>query len=168
MRLYELTKDYMDLLYAIDNEEIPEEAITDTLEAITASIEEKADNIACMLKGLEAEAQAIKEEESCLAERRKAKERAYERIKAYLSEELLKANITAVDTARNKITFRKSESVHIANEDDFVTWAMVKDRCDLLKFGKVTPDKTAIKKAINDGATIEGAELRVNQNIQLR
>ena len=84
MKLYELTNDYMDLLYAIDNEEIPEEAITDTLEAITASIEEKADNIACMLKGLEAEAQAIKAEEDRLKERRQAKERAYEKIKAYL------------------------------------------------------------------------------------
>jgi hypothetical protein len=167
MTLYELTKDYMDLLFAIDNEEIPEEAITDTLEAITASIEEKADNIACMLKGLEAEAQAIRAEELRLAERRKAKERAYEKIKAYLSEELLKANITAVDTARNKITFRKSESVHISNEDAFIAWAIL-NRDDLISYGKATPNRTAIKKALNGGAVIDGAELRVNQNIQLK
>lgn len=166
MRLYELTKDYMDLLYAIDTEEIPEEAITDTLEAITASIEEKADNIACMLKGLEAEAQAIKAEEDRLKARRQAKERAYEKIKAYLSAELLKANITAVDTARNKITFRKSESVRIANETAFITWALL-NRDDLIKYGEPTANRTAIKKALKDGAVIDGAELCVNQNIQL-
>lgn len=167
MRLYELTKDYMDLLYAIDTEEIPEEAITDTLEAITASIEEKADNIACMLKGLEAEAQAIKAEEDRLKARRQAKERAYEKIKAYLSAELLKANITAVDTARNKITFRKSESVHIANETAFITWALL-NRDDLIKYGEPTANRTAIKKALKDGDVIDGAELCVNQNIQLK
>lgn len=167
MKLYELTKDYMDLLYAIDTEEIPEEAITDTLEAITASIEEKADNIACMLKGLEAEAQAIKAEEARLAERRKAKERAYDRIKAYLSEELLKANITAVDTPRNKITFRKSESVHIADEDAFISWA-AENNIMLIKITKPTADKTAIKKALKEGAVVEGAELHVNNNIQIK
>ena len=167
MRLYELTKDYMDLLYLIDTEEIDPEAITDTLEAITASIEEKADNIACMLKGLEAEAQAIKAEEDRLKERRKAKERAYERIKAYLSEELLKANITAVDTARNKITFRKSEGVYIADEGAFLSWALA-NRNDLVKYGKPEVNKTAIKIAIKSGIGIEGAELRVNQNIQLK
>lgn len=167
MRLYELTKDYMDLLYAIDNEEIPEEAITDTLESITANIEEKADNIACMLKGLEAEAQAIKAEEDRLKARRQAKERVYEKIKAYLSAELLKANITAVDTARNKITFRKSESVHIANETAFLTWAL-HNRDDLIKFGEPTANKTAIKKALKEGAVVEGAELRISNNIQLK
>ena len=167
MRLYELTNDYMDLLFAIDNEEIPEEAITDTLEAITASIEEKADNIACMLKGLEAEAQAIKAEEDRLKARRQAKERAYERIKAYLSEERLKANITAVDTARNKITFRKSESVQIVDEGAFLSWALI-NNTELIKFGEPKPNVSVIKKALKDGATIQGAELRVNQNIQLK
>ena len=167
MKLYELTKDYMDLLYAIDNEEIPEEAITDTLEAITANIEEKADNIACMLKGLEAEAAAIKAEEDRLKARRQAKERVHERIKAYLSEELQKANITAVDTPRTKITFRKSESVHITNETTFLTWALL-NRDDLIKYGEPEPNKTAIKKALKEGAVVEGAELRVNQNMQIK
>ena len=64
MKLYELTNDYLALLDAIDNDEMPEEAIADTLEAITASIEDKADSIACVLKNLDAEIVAIKTEET--------------------------------------------------------------------------------------------------------
>lgn len=165
MKLYELTNDYLALMQAIDNDEIPEEAIADTLEAITASIEDKADNIACILKNLDADIVAIKAEETRLAERRKAKERLYERIKQYLSEELQRAGVDAVETPRNRITFRRSESVEVA--DSFVEWAM-ENRDDLLTYAEPTANKTAIKKALKDGAEIVGAELRVKNNIQLK
>jgi hypothetical protein len=167
MKLYELTNDYRALMNAIDNEEIPEEAIADTLEAITGEIEVKADEIACLLKNLNADIAAFKAEETRLAERRKQKERAYERIKAYLAEELQKASVTSVDTARNKISFRKSESVYIANEAEFLEWALM-NRDDLIKYGEPSPKLTEIKNAIKGGAVIEGCELRTNQNIQLK
>ena len=167
MKLYELTNDYRALMNAIDNDEIPEEAIADTLEAITGEIEVKADEIACLLKNLNADIAAFKAEETRLAERRKQKERLYERIKAYLSEELLKANVSSVDTARNKISFRRSESVYIANEADFLEWAIL-NRCDLIKFGEPSPKLTEIKKAIKDGVVIDGVQIVEKNNIQLK
>lgn len=166
MKLYELTNDYLALIDALDNDEIPEEAITDTLEAITASIEEKADSIACLLKSLDAEIVAIKAEEARLAERRKSKERAHERIKAYLSESLQKAGLDKVETARNRITFRKSESVEV-DEDVFIAWAQT-NRDDLLTYSSPKANKTAIKKALKDGIEMIGAELHVKTNIQIK
>ena len=166
MKLYELTNDYLALLDAIDNDEIPEEAIADTLEAITASIEEKADSIACLLKNLDAECAAIKAEEARLAERRKAKEKSHERIKQYLSETLQRAGLDKIETARNKITFRKSESVEV-DEESFITWAQ-KNRDDLLTYSAPKINKTEIKKALKHGDEIIGAELRINNNIQIK
>lgn len=166
MKLYELTKDYMALMQAIDNEELPEEAIADTLEAITASIEEKADSIACMLKNLDAECKAIKAEEERLAERRKAKENTAERIKQYLSESLQSAGLDKIETARNRITFRKSESVEV-DEASFITWAQ-KNRDDLLTYSAPKVNKTEIKKALKSGDEIIGAELRIKNNIQIK
>jgi DNA repair ATPase RecN len=166
MKLYELTNDYLALLNAIDNDELPEEAIADTLEAITASIEDKADSIACLLKNLDADCKAIKAEEERLAERRKAKEKSHERIKQYLSETLQIAGIDKIETARNKITFRKSEVVEVA-EDVFIEWAQ-KNRDDLLTYSAPKVNKTEIKKALKGGAEIVGAELRVNSNIQIK
>ena len=166
MKLYELTNDYLALLEAIDNDEIPEEAIADTLEAITASIEEKADSIACMLKNLDAECIAIKAEEARLAERRKAKEKSHERIKQYLSDTLQRAGLDKIETARNRITFRKSETVEV-DEDTFITWAQ-KNRDDLLTYSAPKVNKTEIKKALKSGDAIVGAELRINNNIQIK
>ena len=166
MKLYEIANEYLALVEAIENEEIPEEAVADTLEAITAEIEDKADNIACLMKSLNAEALAIREEEKRLAERRKSKERVAERCKQYLSDVLQKASIDKVETARNKITFRKSESVEV-DEESFLSWAMT-NRDDLLIYSAPTANKTEIKKALKDGVEIVGAVLRVNQNIQLK
>ena len=167
MKLYELTNDYRALMNAIDNEEIPVEAIADTLEAITGEIEVKADEIACLLKNLNADIAAFTAEETRLAERRMQKERMYERIKSYLSDELQKANVTSIDTARNKISFRRSESVYIANEANFLEWAII-NRDDLIRYGKPSPKLTEIKKAIKDGVVIDGVQIVEKNNIQFK
>jgi hypothetical protein len=165
MKLYALANDYIALMQAIDNDELPEECIADTLEAITGEIEIKADNIACMLKNIEAEVKAIKEEEANLATRRKTKEKAYERLKEYLSATLQSLSIDKVETARNKITFRKSESVEI--DDTFIEWAQ-KNREDLLKYSAPTANKTEIKNLLKGGAELQGAQLISKSNIQIK
>lgn len=166
MKLYEIANDYLALMQAIENDEIPEEAIADTLEAIVAEIEDKADNIACLLKNIDADIVAIKAEEAKLAERRKVKEKSAERIKQYLSDVLQSAAIDKVETARNRITFRKSESVEL-DESAFVTWAM-QNRDDLLTHSAPKANKTEIKKALKGGAEIVGAQLVSKNNIQIK
>lgn len=166
MKLYELTNDYIALMQAIDDDELPEECIADTLEAITGEIEVKADNIACMLKNIEADITAIKSEETKLAVRRKTKERAYESLKQYLSLALQSMSIDKVETSRNKITFRKSESVEL-DEEAFISWAQ-ENRDDLLTYSAPTANKTEIKKLLKGGAEIVGAQLISKQNIQIK
>lgn len=167
MRLYELTSDFLAFLEAIENEEIPEDAIADTLESITAGIEEKADSIACMLKSLAAEITAIRAEEIRLAERRKVKERQQERIREYLSESLLRAGIDKVDTARCRITFRKSESVEVIDDTAFSEWAMT-NRDDLLTYSQPSINRTAIKSALKNGEEIPFVQIAQKQNIQIK
>jgi hypothetical protein len=169
MKLYEIANDYLALRQAIDNDEIPEEALADTLEAITGEVEYKADQIACMLKNLDADITAIKAEEVKLAERRKAKEKTYERIKSYLSDALERMSIDKVETARNKITFRRSESVEV-DEDVFIRWATEQfNRDDLITVKHTeTANKTEIKKILKMGTEMPGVELIVKRNIQLK
>lgn len=165
MKLYELSNDYLALMNAIENDELPEEAVADTLESIVVGIEDKADNIACVLKNLSADIAAIKAEEERLAERRKSKERLHERIKQYLSDTLLLTGIDKVETARNKITFLKSEAVE--TDKDFLEWAL-KYRDDLITYGKPSANKTKIKEAIKNGQEIVGAQIVSKQNIQIK
>lgn len=167
MKLYEIAADYAALLEAIEAGEIPEEAINDTLESVTAVLDDKVDNIACYIKNLTAFVAEIKAEEQALAERRKAKEKQIDRMKAYLSETLLRVGRDKVETARNKVSFRKSQSVHIEDEHAFVEWARVNGD-DYLTYKEPTINKTAIKTAIAGGIKIAGAAVVTRQNIQIK
>lgn len=166
--LYELMSDYKNFITAVENGDIPEDAIADTLEAIEASIEEKIDNTACLLKVLAAEEKAIKEEEYRLAERRKAKANTYEKIKNYLSEMLLAMGKTEFESPRNKITFRKTPGkVVFDDEKAFIDWASQYDD-SLLTYGKPTVNRTAVKMAIDGGMKFEGAKIVTTQSMQLK
>ena len=103
MYLYELTDEYLKLLDAIDAGEIPDEAIEDTLAGIEGEIDEKIDSLACIVKELNAEASAIREEEKTLAERRKAKENKAERLKDYIRQSMEASGKQKVETARNRV-----------------------------------------------------------------
>lgn len=167
MKLYEIANAYIDLCQAIENGEIPDEAIADTLEAVGGELEEKADNICCVLKSIDAEVKAIKEEEQKLAERRKSKEKSYDRLKQYLSDTLISANRKKIETARNVISFRKSEQLNI-NEDAFLKWAIA-NRPDLVTISQVARlEKAMIKNELRSGSTIPGAYIVEKQNIQIK
>lgn len=167
MKLYEISADYQRFLEAVENGEVPAEAMPDTLESIHAMLEEKADNIACIIKNMTAEAEAIKAEEQSLAERRKAKERQIDWLKSYLSDALIQSGCPKIETARNKITFRKSEVVSIENEQEFIEWA-AKNNDEYLTYKSPTINKTAIKKALSAGTEVRGACIESKQNIQIK
>lgn len=167
MKLYEIEQTYLNFINAVENGEIPEDCIADTLESIAGALEEKADNIACLIKNLTAEAAAIKVEEKNLADRRKSKEGQIEWYKQYLSNALQNSGYDKLETARNKITFRKSESVKVADEMAFIEWAKA-NNADLLSFKEPTINRTAIKQALAAGEEITGAEIEAKNNIQIK
>jgi hypothetical protein len=168
MTLYELMTDYTNFLSAVESGDIPEEAIADTLEAIEATVDEKIDNTACLIKTLAAEEAAIKAEEERLAKRRKVKENTRGRVETYLSDMLLAMGKTEFESARNKISFRKTPGkVVVANEKAFIEWAAANDE-SLITIGKPTLNKTAIKQALESGKQIDGAEIVASQNMQLK
>lgn len=124
MSLYSLINDYQEFLEAVEAGEIPEEAITDTLEAIEGEIEVKIDNIASAIKNLTAEASMIRTEEKALAERRKRKENLTERLRGYLGNELQRLGIDKHETVRHSLRFTTSTGVTISNEAGLIEWAL--------------------------------------------
>lgn len=79
--MHQLTGDFMNVLALASDPEIDPQAITDTLEAINAEIEVKAENTAIIMAELTAEAEKIKAEETRLNERRKILEAHAARLK---------------------------------------------------------------------------------------
>ena len=159
MKLYEISNTYKSFLDAVESGEIPEEAITDTLAGIDGEFEDKADNIACYIKSLLSEAQAIKNEVDILIERADAKKHKAERLTDYLYQQFKIAGKTKMETPRNVLQIKNNPpSVQIADADSFTQWAKG-NASNLLAYKEPLPDKKAIKQALQDGQQIPGAEL---------
>lgn len=143
MKLYEINEA---ILACVDPE--TGEADPEKLDKLMLMREEKLEGLALWVKDLKAEADAIRAEEKALAERRQAKERKAESIRAYLEKALAGQKF---ETSRAVCSFRKSQKVEITDLDKIPD--------DYLRYSTPTADKTAIKAAIKDGISIEGAEL---------
>lgn len=159
MKLYELTDAYNDVLDLLDNEEATMEDLADTLDSINEAIAVKIDNICRLRKYLDGKTDVYKAEAKRLTTLAKQAENNSDRLKNYVDEQLKKMDIKRLDTELFRLSYRKSDAVNVIDLD------AVPD-----EFKKVTiaADKTAIKKAIKEGTEVAGAELVVNQNLQIK
>ncbi len=160
MNLYNISTQ---LMTALDNVEVDpdtgEVSGFEILDELDQEFEVKAEGLACYIKGLAAEAEAIKTEKAMLAKRQWMTEKKVERLKAYLTGCMNNAGKTKLSTSRCSVSFRKSERVEVQDAD-----ALPK------QFQKTTvePNKTALKAALKDGQKINGAWLETHMNILVR
>ena len=127
--------------------------------------EVKIENVALWYKNLLSDAEALKAEKTALAEREAVARSKAESLKKWLAEALNGAKMT---TPKVAISFRKSEAVEIADEEEFIHWAQDYSCDDLLAYKDPTPNKTAIKAAIKQGRSVYGATLTEKNNIQIK
>lgn len=145
----------------LETGEINTEKAQAYLEALQIERAVKIENIALYIKNLLSDAAEIKAEEKILKARREAKEKKAERLREYLTASLTEANNRKFETARVVLAFRSSKQVVI---DDMATLdkAYIKEKIEY------APDKTAIKKAIDNGETVAGAHIEEKQNLQIK
>lgn len=166
MPLYEISERYFEFLKAWENEEIAEEAMSDTLEAIDGEFDEKADSIGCFIKNLNSEAEAIKKEISILNERRMSKLKCSERLTEYLKAQMEFIGKTKIETPRNRITIRKNpDSVSLSK--DFLNWA-IENAEDYLKWHEPEPDKLKIKEYLKNGGALKHVELIQTKRLEVK
>lgn len=165
MTLYDLAESWKSFLDHLD--EIPEEAAADTLEAIEGEFEDKLDSIVIIMKQLSAEAEAIEKEADTLTARAKAKRKKIDWLKSYVKQQLLTVGKKKIETARNVITISGS-APKVVLDDAFIAWAIGEKRFDLLKMTRPAPDRTAIKKALQDGAEIPFVTLEEGTSLTIR
>ena len=159
--LYEIDQAILDCIDFETGEVIDPEKLS----ALQMEREVKIENVALWYKNLLSDAEAIKAEKNALAEREAAARSKAESLKKWLTEALNGAKMT---TPKVAISFRKSESVEIPDEEEFIDWAQDCECTDLLTYKTPTPNKTAIKAAIKQGRAIYGATLTEKNNIQIK
>lgn len=163
MTLFELTqnaKDLYDLLTSADvDEEEREQIIADTMESIGA--EEKLESYAAIINQLTADEQMLKAEEERLAKKRKSVSANKDRMKAAVMAYMDAKGSVKENAGTFTISFRKSQAVNIIDE------ALISG--DYLVTETVTKvDKMAIKNAIKNGTTVEGAEIVENRSVVIK
>jgi len=121
----------------------------------------KSQNYGYAIKAMEYDVSIIDEEIKRLNQIKKVRNNAVERLKNVLTVTMEAFNVPEIETPTMKINFRKSSSLEITDEKKIPKRFITQ---------KVTSsiDKMEIKKAIGNGEIIEGAEIVVKQNIQIK
>lgn len=160
MKLYEIDQ----AIEACIDLETGEVLDSERLDALQMERTAKLEGVACWVKNLEAEADALKAEKDNLAKREKAARNKAESLKNWLAYALQGEKLT---TAKAAISFRKSESVEVPNQDLFIVWAS-QEHNSLLNYKKPELKMKAIKEALKAGIMLPGARLVERQNIQIK
>lgn len=158
MNLYELSTNYLQI-----QEMIMEgaEGLEDTLESLNDAIEEKAVGYAKVIKNIEGQVLAIKEEEKRLAERRRSLESNIKRLKENLELSMLDTGKKKIKT--NLFTFniqKNPPSVKILDEEAIPSDYLVKQKPKI--------DKKAIINDMKNGVEVEGVEIKQGESLRIR
>ncbi len=152
MNIYEIDREISRILAEVDPEtgELPESAF-DELEQLQLDRDDKIENASCAWINLTAEAKAIRDQETALADRRHALERRADRIKRYVE---YATEGQPFSSPRVAVRWRRSSSVEV---DDVVFFRHPAE--NYLRHHAPEPALDAIKAALKAGIDVPGAAL---------
>lgn len=155
MKLYEITDIYLNL------ENIDDEIdITAALAEVDGELEGKLENIAKLIRNLEAKAKAYEDEEKRLKAQKQAVKNRIESIKRYVKGTLETIGKDKVEAGIFKWSLQNGKGrVEITDETKIPEEYFVKE---------IKPLKSEIKKAIEEGVITEGAEIVRDRSLILR
>ena len=153
MKLYEIDETIMSCI----DEETGEIIDSEKLDKLQMERDKKIENVACWIKDLKAEAEALKAEKQAFAERQKVAENKMESLKKWLAYAL---NGEKFKTVRASVSFRTTDKVEIAD--------IYKLDENYLRYKEPEADKDAIKKAIKAGQEVAGVTLVKNTSVIIK
>jgi len=163
MKLYEISEQYDSalnaLLYA---EDMPEEAIQDTLEALEGELMEKGKAVAAYTLNLAAEIDMIDAHIKAMQAKVKALKSRDQWLRHYLKTNMLRVGITEIKANDGTFTAKIGkgrESVVIDDE------SVIPDDCIVIK---KEISKTAIKAYIDDHGECSGAHIERNPTLTIK
>ena len=156
--LYELTDKYQQLLEL--ESEIDEQTFIDTLQSIDEAIEDKAENLAKVIKEMEATIATIANEVNRLQSKKQVVANRVSNLKTYLQGEMEKVNKTKIKGELFAVNIQNNPvSVRVTDETLIPVVFFVEQEPKL--------DKKALKEELKHGE-IPGAELVQTCGIRIR
>lgn len=164
MKLYEIDRALFDVIergYSVDED--TGEILFDwsDLDELKARWSEKMEGCAIVVKGMQAEADAIKAERDRLDARLKAKQRKIEGLRAYMASSMKLNGESVLETPRATMRLRSTEYVDVL---DAAALPFEYQRRKVT----VTADKTELKNALKDGERIPGACIMTRESVTIK
>ena len=157
MNLYELSVAFQE----VQNMDLDPEVMKDTLDSIGGTFENKAENMAKLIRNLESDRLAYKEEEDRLKTKRQAVENKLEWLKTYLKDCMKLTGKTKFKSGVFKFSIQKNPvSVNITNKK------IIPEDYLIPQPPKV--NNTTLKKALKDGIEVPGVELKQTEGLRIR
>lgn len=160
-KLYELSQNYNNLLELLDNQDIPQEVVTEALNQVGEEIEVKAENIAKLIKTLEVDINGFKEEEKRLADRRKSLENKVKCLKTYLEDTMKATGKTKFKGQLFSFNIQKNApSLNIEAEDNIPKNFYIEQAPVL--------DKKSLLAEIKQGLEVTGVTIKQTESLRIR
>lgn len=160
LRLYEISAVYLDALETLsEQDDLPPEAIADTLEGLAGEFSQKATAVAAYIRNLELEAEAIEAAGRRLAKRQFALQDHASRLRDYLQWEMEHTGIRKVESTELVLRIQANPPSVII-DDELALPEEFKQPVVTIKLLKAE-----ISKALKMGAPVPGAHLEQNTRL---
>lgn len=157
MNLYELSLAFQE----VQNMDLDPEVMKDTLDSIEDAIENKAENIAKLIRNLESDVSAYKEEEDRLKTKRQSTENKVKWLKTYLEDNMKLTGKTKFKSGMFNFSIQKNPaSVNITDEKIIPGEFLIPQQPKV--------DKNSLKEILKRGIEVPGAELKQTEGLRIR
>ena len=158
MNLYNIKSEYINIAAQLTEGELTPE-LEEALIINEQNFTEKAINYGYVIKTFESETDILENEIKRLNALKIARSKAIDKLKITISNAMQLYQILEVKAPTFKMNFRKSESIEVSD---------LLDQNYIVEKVSYQPDKIAIKNAIKEGKTVNGAALIINYNLQIK
>ena len=163
MTLYDIDAAILACVDPDTGEIIDQDALTD----LQMEREKKIEGVACWVKDLRVEAEAIAAEIRNLSARKKAAENKMESLKGWLAFAL---EGEVFKTGKVRVSYTHSTRLNVTDADAAVEWIQKysDDPEELLKYTTPEIRKDAVKAEIKSGAEIPGVEIEQTESVVIK
>lgn len=146
MTLYELLEEYQRLQDLIDDDDVTEDEVADTMSMNAEDITDKVEGYCMVMKNTQAEIEAIKAEKMRLASKQARLEKKLERLRKIVAYAMALTNRKSIKTSLFSLNLRQTSSLVLDVPETELP--------DEFKRVTVSVDKEAMKKFMKDNAML--------------
>ena len=162
--LYQIADAYLQDVAKLQDMELDEQTVSDTLDGLSGELEVKATNVAMFVRNLESLADQIKQAEAAMAARRKAIETRADNISKYLLDNMIRTGITKIESPYFKISVKSNPPSVVVDDAALIPSKYLRQAPP----PPPAPDKKEIKAALEFGEKVPGCHLTNTQRVEIK